>query len=120
MSKTAKLGWSMPKPFQKPPNQTPPGSAEKVLQLAREYHLEPERVMWYLARYHGIKLSDATIYRILKPNGLNRLSRGIRLRKVHTKRYNKQVPGHHIQMDVNFLTFIRQKEEKIRRSIYRH
>ena len=120
MSKTAKLGWSMPKPFQKPPNQTPPESAEKVLQLAREYHLEPERVMWYLARHHGIKVSDATIYRILKPNGLNRLSRGIRLRKVHTKRSNKQVPGHHIQMDVNFLTFIRQKEEKIRRSIYRH
>ncbi len=28
------------------------------------------------------------------------------MRKVHTKRYNKQVPGHHIQMDVKFLTFI--------------
>ena len=120
MSKTAKLGWSMSKPFQKPLNQTPPELAEKVLQRWSKYHLEPERVMWYLARYRSVKLSDATIYRILKRNGLNRLSRGIRLRKVHTKRYNKQVPGHHIQMDVNFLTFIRQKEEKIRRSIYRH
>ena len=74
--------------------------------------------MWYLARYHGIKLSDATIYRIFKRNGLNRLPRGTRLRKVHTKRYNKQVPGHHIQMDVKFLTFIGKKGEKIRRFQY--
>ena len=101
-----------------PPNQTPPEVAEKVLHLRRKYHLGPERIMWYLARYHGIKLSDATIYRILKRNGLNRLPRGTRLRKVHTKRYNKQVPGHHIQMDVKFLTFIGKKGEKIRRFQY--
>jgi len=101
-----------------PPNQTPPEVAEKVLHLRRKYHLGPERIMWYLVRYHGIKLSDATIYRILKRNGLNRLPRGTRLRKVHTKRYNKQVPGHHIQMDVKFLTFIGKKGEKIRRFQY--
>ena len=102
------------------PNQTPPELAEQVLQLRSKYHLEPKRVMCYLARHHGIKLSDATIYRILKRNGLNRLSRGMRQRKVYTKRYNKQVPGHHIQMDVKFLTFVGKKGEKIRRSIYRH
>ena len=101
-----------------PPNQTPPEVAEKVLHLRRKYHLGPERIMWYLERYHGIKLSDATIYRILKRNGLNRLPRGTRLRKVHTKRYNKQVPGHHIQMDVKFLTFIGKKGEKTRRFQY--
>ncbi len=101
-----------------PPNQTPPEVAEKVLHLRRKYYLGPERIMWYLARYHSIKLSDATIYRILKRNGLNRLPRGTRLRKVHTKRYNKQVPGHHIQMDVKFLTFIGKKGEKTRRFQY--
>ena len=37
------------------------------------------------------------------------------MRKVHTKRYNKQVPGHHIQMDVKFLTFTGKCGEKIRR-----
>jgi transposase InsO family protein len=74
--------------------------------------------MWYLERYHGIKLSDATMYRIPKRNGLNRLPRGTRLRKVHTKRRNKQVPGHHIQMDVKFLTFIGKKGEKTRRFQY--
>ena len=40
------------------------------------------------------------------------------MRKVHTKRYNKQVPGHHIQMDVKFLTFIGKRGEKIRRFQY--
>ncbi len=65
--------------------------------------------MWYLARYHDIKLSDATIYRILKRNGLNRLPRGTRLRKIHTKRYNKQVPGHHIQMDTQVPDFHRKE-----------
>ena len=40
------------------------------------------------------------------------------MRKVHTKRYNKQVPGHHIQMDVKFLTFTGKRGEKIRRFQY--
>jgi len=87
------------------PNQTPPEVEEKVLHLRRKYHLGPERIMWYMARYHAVSMSDATIYRILRRHGLNRLPRGTRVRKIHTKRYNKQVPGHHIQMDVKFLTF---------------
>ncbi len=49
---------------------------------------------------------------------MNRLPRGTRLRKVHTKRYNKQVPGHHIQMDVKFLTFKDKSGAKIRRFQY--
>ena len=58
------------------------------------------------------------MYRIPKRNGLYRLPRGTRLPKVHTKRYNKQVPGHHIQLDVKFLTFIGKKGEKTRRFQY--
>ena len=49
----------------------------------------------------------------LRRHGLNRLPRGIRMRKVHTKRYQKQVPGHDMQMDVKFLTFISKKGEKV-------
>ena len=37
------------------------------------------------------------------------------MRKIHTMRYNKQVPGHQIQLDVKFLTFTGKKGEKIRR-----
>lgn len=98
-----------------PANQTPPEIVEKVLHLRRNYHLGPIRIVWYLARYHDISISDAGVYRILRRNGLNRLPRGTRVRKVHTKRYNKQVPGHHIQMDVKFLTFKGKRGEKIRR-----
>jgi len=58
------------------PNKTPPEVAEKVLHLRRKYHLGPIRIVWYLDRYHGIKISDAGVYRILKRNGLNRLPRG--------------------------------------------
>ena len=93
-------------------NRTPPEREEKVLYLRRKYHLGPMRIVWYLERYHDIKMSDATVSRILRRNGLNRLPRGTRMRKIHTKRYQKQVPGHHIQMDVKFLTFVDHVIEK--------
>ncbi len=99
-------------------NRTTPDREEKVLYLRRKYHLGSMRIVWYLDRYHGIKMSDATVSRILRRNGLNRLPRGTRMRKVHTKRYQKQVPGHHIQMDVKFLTFRGKQGEKLRRFQY--
>ena len=40
------------------------------------------------------------------------------MRKLHTKRYQKQVPGYHIQVDVKFLTFIGKSGEKVRRFQY--
>ncbi|MEO9970096.1 MAG: IS481 family transposase [Hyphomonadaceae bacterium] len=100
------------------PQKTSPEITEKILHLRQTYHLGPMRIVWYLERYHGIKVSDATVYRILKRNGLNRLPRGTRVRKVHTKRYNKQVPGHHIQMDVKFLIFKGKTGKKIKRYQY--
>ena len=101
-----------------PANQTPPQIVEKVLYLRRKYHLGPIRIVWNLESYHGVKISDAGVYRILKRNGLNRLPRGTRMRKLHTKRYQKQVPGHHIQVDVKFLTFKGKRGEKVRRFQY--
>jgi transposase len=107
------------KPIPKnPANQTPPEIVEKVLHLRSKYHLGSIRIVWYLARYHGIKISDAGVTRILRRNGVGRLPHGTRMRKVHTQRYNKQVPGHHIQMDVKFLTFAGRRGEKIRRFQY--
>ena len=46
------------------PNQTPPEVVEKILYLRRKYHLGPTRIMWYMARYHSMGVSDATIYRV--------------------------------------------------------
>ncbi len=60
-------------------NRTSPEREEKVLYLRRKYHLGPMRIVWYLARYHDIKMSDATVSRILRRHGLNRLPRGTRV-----------------------------------------
>lgn len=100
------------------PNQTPPEVVDKVLYLRKKYQLGPTRIMSSLARYHDIKISDAGVYRILKRNSVSRLPRRTRLRKVHTKRYNKQIPGHHIQVDVKFLIFKGKRGAKIKRYQY--
>jgi len=100
------------------PNQTPDEIVQKILYLRRKYHLGPTRIMWYMARYHQMRVSDATIYRVLKRHGVNRLPGKLVRRKVHTKRYNKQVPGHHIQMDVKFLIFKNKDGRKIKRYQY--
>lgn len=76
------------------------------------------RIVWYLARYHDIKISGAGVSRILKRNGLNRLPRGTRLRKVHTTRYQQQVPGHQIQVDVKFLIFKGKDGKPVKRYQY--
>jgi hypothetical protein len=37
---------------------------------------------------------------------------------MHTQRYNKQVPGHHIQIDVKFLIFKGKQGQKVKRYQY--
>ncbi len=100
------------------PNQTPDEIVEKILHLRQKYHFGPVRIMWYMARYHQMRVSDATIYRVLKRHGVSRLPGKVGCRKVHTKRYNKRVPGHHIQMDVKFLIFRNKAGKKIKRYQY--
>ena len=51
------------------PNATPTEVVEKVLHLRRRYHLGPIRIVWYLDRYHGVRVSGAGVYRILKRHG---------------------------------------------------
>lgn len=56
------------------PKQTPAEVVEKILYLRKKYHLGPTRIMWYMARYHQMRVSGATIYRVLKRHGMSRLS----------------------------------------------
>ena len=100
------------------PKKIPIQVAEKILQIRRDYQLGPERIMWYLERYHGISVSESTVYRILARNGLNRLAKTAPRRALHTKRYAKTVPGHHIQVDVKFLTLKDDEGNKVRRYQY--
>jgi transposase InsO family protein len=100
------------------PRQLRPEVVEKVLHLRRHYHLGPERITWYLARYHGLETSCSTVYRTLIRNGMRRLPRHVGRRAVHTRRYAKQVPGHHIQVDVKFLGLKAPDGSRIRRFQY--
>ncbi len=78
----------------------------------------PIRIVWYLERDHDIKTSDATVYRVCKRHGMARLPNRVGRRAVHTHRYQKQVPGHHVQGDVKFLTLKRKKGSPVRRYQY--
>ena len=55
------------------PNKTPDEVVEKILHLRRTYPMGPIRIVWYLQRYHVIKTSDATVYRVCKRHGMARL-----------------------------------------------
>ena len=101
-----------------PKLRTPPEIEEKILYLRRTYHLGQLRISWYLERYHGIKISGGGVYQVLKRHGLNRLSKNSKKRTVLTKRYEKQVPGHHIQVDVKFLNFNSTDRKKVKRFQY--
>ena len=60
-------------------------------------------------RYLGTKTSDATVYRVCKRHRLNRLPNRVGRRAVHTHRYEKQVPRHHVQVDIKLLTLKRKR-----------
>lgn len=96
------------------PRQLPPEVVEKILYLRRTYHLGPQRITWYLERYHGVKTSCSSVYRTLVRNGMRRLPKKVRRRAIHTLRYAKKVPGHHIQVDVKFLSLKTNNDKKVR------
>lgn len=100
------------------PRQLSPEVVEKILHLRRNYHMGPQRIKWYLERYHGMTTSDSSVYRTLIRHGMRRLPRNAGRRAIHTRRYAKQVPGHHIQVDVTFLTLKNTEGRKVRRFQY--
>lgn len=100
------------------PRRTPPQIEEKILYLRTTYHLGPRRIAWYLKRYHDIAISPAGVHGVLTRNGLNRLPRNAPKRTMLWHRYEKQVPGHHVQVDVKFLTFTDPSGKRVRRFQY--
>jgi transposase InsO family protein len=100
------------------PRQLSSEVVEKILYLRRTCHLGPERITWYLERYYGITTSCSSVYRTLVRNGLRRMSKTVGRRTIHTRRYSKNVPGHHIQMDVKFLRLKSTEGRTVRRFQY--
>jgi len=79
---------------------------DKIVHLRTTYHFGPDMIVWHLQRYHSIKISRNGCYNVLVRNKLNRLPENIKMRsRSKFKRYEKRVPGHHVQVDVKFLFF---------------
>jgi transposase InsO family protein len=95
--------------------RTPAEIEDKILHLRRVYHFGPTRIAWYLGRYHGFTISSNGVYCVLKRAGLNRLPANCRKRSIISQRYEKQVPGHHVQVDVKFLQFTSAEGRRIKR-----
>jgi transposase len=86
------------------PTVTHPDVVEKIIHLRQHYHFGPMKIRMYLKRYHDVEISASGVWRILKRLGMNRLPAS--QRKRHTdrwKRYEKQRPGHYVQIDVKFI-----------------
>jgi transposase InsO family protein len=101
-----------------PKLRIPASVEEKILYLRKTYHFGSQRISWYLDRYHGIKVSDSGVYNVLKRHGMNRLPDRRKARVVPSIRYEKQVPGHHVQVDVKFLNFKNPGGRMVRRFQY--
>jgi transposase InsO family protein len=101
-----------------PKLRTPVDIEEKIIHLRTTYHLGQLRIAWYLDRYHGIKISSTGVREVLLRHGLNRLPKNAKTRTVQTTRYEKQVPGHHVQVDVKFLDLQTGNGRKVRRFQY--
>jgi transposase len=87
------------------PNITDAEVVEKIVWLRKHYHFGPAKIAMYLARYHDVTISTSGVWRILKRLGLNRLpaSQRYQRRALRWKRYEKQRPGHQLQVDVKFI-----------------
>ncbi len=100
------------------PRKTPPEVIEKILEIRSEYQMGAWRIKYYLERYHGINISESTVSRTLKAYGVGKLPKTAPRRSIHTKRYAKTVPGHHVQVDVKFLKLKDAAEKLVRRYQY--
>jgi len=88
---------------------------ERILELRRLYNFGPQRLAWYLARYDGTRVSTGGVWRTLKRHGVSRLPRNTPIRSLASiRRYEKAVPGHHVQVDVKFLDLTRRDGRKQR------
>lgn len=95
-----------------------PEIEEKIIYVRKEFGLGQLRISWYLKRHYGLTVSPSGVFGVLKLNGLSRLPQGARKRAPATyKRYEKDVPGHQVHIDVKFL-FFKRNGKRIKRFQY--
>ena len=91
------------------PNATHVDVVGKILYLRQNYHFGPAKISMYLKRYHDVTISSSGVWRILKRLELNRLPSSQRYKRLDKRwqRYEKQLPGHQVQIDVKFIAPIK-------------
>jgi len=87
------------------PNATSNEVVGKIIYLRQNYHFGPQKISMYLARYHDVAVSPSGVWRILKRLDMSRLPASQRYKRHDRrwKRYEKQLPGHRVQVDVKFI-----------------
>lgn len=87
------------------PNATRADVVEKIIHLRKNYHFSPEKIAMYLQRYHDVTISKSGVWRILHRLDMGRLPSSQRYKRHDRRwtRYEKQRPGHHVQIDVKFV-----------------
>ncbi|MFI0812002.1 helix-turn-helix domain-containing protein [Streptomyces echinatus] len=87
------------------PNATHVEVVGKIIYLRQNYHFGPEKVAMYLKRYHDVTISKSGVWRILNRLDMGRLPASQRYKRHDRrwKRYEKQLPGHRVQIDVKFI-----------------
>ena len=96
------------------PNPTHPDVVAKILYLRQNYHFGPNKIRMYLKRYHDVDVSSSGVWRILKKLDMNRLPSSQRYKRLDKRylRYEKQQPGHRVQLDVKFVKPLRGSRKK--------
>jgi transposase InsO family protein len=87
------------------PTATSTDVVGKIIHLRQNYHFGPQKIQMYLKRYHDVDISRSGVWRILKRLDMNRLPASQRYQRHDRrwKRYEKQQPGHRVQIDVKFI-----------------
>jgi len=96
------------------PNATTGEVVGKIVHLRKTYHFGPQKISMYLKRYHDVQISPSGVWRILKRLEMSRLPSSQRYKR-HTdrwKRYEKQQPGHRVQIDVKFVAPLKGSRKK--------
>jgi transposase len=96
------------------PNATHVDVVGKILYLRQHYHFGPAKIAMYLKRYHDVSISASGVWRILKRLELNRLPASQRYKRLDRRwqRYEKQLPGHQVQVDVKFIQPLKAAAKK--------
>ncbi len=101
------------------PNRLPEALHAEILQIRRDFNFGPQRIVWYLERYRSVRVSAGGVYGTLRRNGMNILPKSASVRAIPSwHRYEKEVPGHQVQVDVKFLDLAAEDGRQVRRFQY--